>query len=762
MIHRDLKPANIKVTPEGKVKVLDFGLAKAFAAEATGADLSRMPTATLPEPTLEGTIRGTPAYMSPEQVRGDPVDTRTDIWAFGCVLYEMLTGRRTFAGETVGDIFAHLMRDDPDWSSLPSTLPYGVRKLVERCLQKDRSRRLHHMVDGRIEIGEAATRPADEVRSDGDWPAESRRRIALPAGALLLGLLVGGVIAAVATWNEPAPLNVVRTELALPIKRSLFANNYNPLVLVSPDGSNLVYSSFPRPGGLLLRPLDGVDMRPLADIAFRYEFSPDGVWVAFGDPSGPGLMKVPITGGAPVAINPGLSVAGGMTWGEGGTLVFAPDPQSSLQTVSADGGEPEELTTLAEGEISHRLPTFLPGGRAVLFTVWTETQSGDDGQIAVYSFDDDTTRMLNLPGTQPQYAPTGHLVYAQGNRILAVGFDLARLEVTGTPVPVVENVLRGPAEGVAQFSVSATGLMMYVPGDVAESQDRLVWVDREGNTEPVRGLGAGPYGHPRLSPGGDRIAFFTSSYHAFDIWVHDLVTGNTRQVTSDGHRFRNFIPIWSLDGGAVIFERAFASWADIYTMPVDGTAAPRALTSSRQSIDLPGSYSADGKLAFWGTRTGIGRGIFVLSGEGEEEFLVTLAVEHSPMFSPDGRSMAYVSDESGRSEVYVLPYPSVSGVRRPISTEGGTEPAWSLDGKELYYRSHDNMMMAVQVATDPPGYGTPRALFPDRFSKYGRSPFYDVAADGRFLMIEEDPDDSVRVIVVQNWFEELKELVPIP
>ena len=301
---------------------------------------------------------------------------------------------------------------------------------------------------------------------------------------------------------------------------------------------------------------------------------------------------------------------------------------------------------------------------------------------------------------------------------------------------------------------------MYVPGDVAERQNRLVWVDREGNPEAVRGLGAGPYRHPRLSPEGNRIAFWTSRYRAFDIWVHDLVTGNSRQVTFDGHRFKNFLPIWSPDGD-LTFERGTGRRPDIYSIPVDDTGAPRALTSSSESVDVPGSYSPDGTLAFWGTRTGIGRGIFVLSDGVEEPFLVTPAQESSPMFSPNGRFIAYVSDESGQSEVYVQPYPSTSGVAPRISSEGGTEPVWARDGKEIYYRS-DSAMMVVQITTDPMGYTTPQELFPDdRFWKGSiDSPSYDVAADGRFLMIEEDPDDSVRVIVVQNWFEELKRLVP--
>ena len=393
----------------------------------------------------------------------------------------------------------------------------------------------------------------------------------------------------------------------------------------------------------------------------------------------------------------------------------------------------------------------------MLFTVWREQQTGVDGQIAVYSFDDDTVSMLGLPGTQPQYTPTGHLVYARGNQILAVGFDPVRLQVTGTPVPVLENVLR--AQGVAQISFADTGLMVYVPGDVGEAQHRLVLVDREGTIERIPGLEPGPYASPRLSPDGNRIAFFFGSYRAFDIWIHDLMTGNTRPVTFDGHKVRNFIPIWR-DRENLAFERGTPTGPKIYSLTADGTGEPRALTSSPNSVDVPGSFSPSGALAFVGTREGIGRGIFVLSDGMEEPFLVTPALERAPMFSPDERAIAYVSDESGRDEVYVLPYPPTSGVPRKISTEGGTEPGWSRDGKELFYRSDDGMMMAVPVTPNPPGYGAPQPVFPDRFRRSTSAPTYDVTPDGQFLMVEEDPDNLLRVTVVHNWFEELKRLVP--
>ena len=317
-------------------------------------------------------------------------------------------------------------------------------------------------------------------------------------------------------------------------------------------------------------------------------------------------------------------------------------------------------------------------------------------------------------------------------------------------------------EALRKFSFSDTGLLMYVPGDVAEPRHRLVWVDRQGGTEPFRDVPAGPYVKPRLSPEGNRIAFFSGSgYRAFDLWVHDLVTGNLRQVTLDGYRYGNILPLWTPDGAGLTFEKFTSLGGDIYLKRLDETGEMRALTSSIDSTDIPVSYSPDGTLAFLGTRTGIGTGIFVLSGGEAKDFVVTPAREASPMFSPNGRFVAYVSDKSGQDEVYVRPAPSTSGAERKISSEGGTEPVWARNGREIYYRS-GNMMMAVRITTDPRRYTTPQALFEDRFLRGPSTPSYDVAADGRFLMVEEDPDDSVRVIVVQNWFQELKERVPLP
>jgi serine/threonine-protein kinase len=785
IVHRDLKPANVKLSPDGKVKVLDFGLAKAWSGEATegsGASATQSQSPTLAHTgTQAGVILGTAAYMSPEQARGKPVAKRADIWAFGVLLFEMLTGQRLFSGEEVSDTLASILKEEPDWTRLPADTPRRLSDLLHRCLRKNARNRLHDIADARIEIEEMIEGGRDEVATGASTTPLSLLQRALPwavAGALAIAL---GLVLWDSWQTPPTPFPLrLDTRLGPDLTLDMVALNRGPAAVLSPDGTLLAFIAR-EPGEasrIYVRPLNRLEARPLpgTEGARSPFFSPDGQWIGFF--AGGRLQKIAVAGGAAVTLADAPQDRGG-AWGEDGTIVLTPVSAQGvgLQRVSSSGGETRTLSNPDPeiDEVTHRWPQVLGEGR-VLYTAHSILGSYEDASLVVEAFPDGPRKVVHRGGYHGRHLPSGHLVFIHQGTLFATPFDLEKVERTGPPVPVIKDVWASPLFAGAQFSFSDTGTLVYIAGE-GGGDSPIHWLGRDGTTTPLRDEPANWYS-PQFSPDGDRLAMNINDGTQWDIWIYEWSRSTLTRLTFDPAQESS--PVWSPDGRHVVFAstRDGKGVSNLYWRPSDGSGEARRLTESGNR-QRPGSWHPSGSFVVFREQSPeTGWDVKILEMEWDEASGWTPATptafvddpfdELHGAFSPDGRFLAYSSNESGRWEVYVRPFPGPGG-KWQVSADGGTWPTWSKTRPELLYGTEGGEIMVASYTAAGDSFRSERPVpWSDvRYQELGITvSSFALHPDGEriALRLGEDAGGNApdSVIVVTNFFDELRRLTSSP
>lgn len=757
VVHRDLKPANIKVRPDGTVKILDFGIAKAVDTPFESVSHGMNTPEALTTLTMAGSILGTATYMSPEQAKGKSVDRRTDIWAFGAVVFEMLSGRRAFTGDTTSETLAAVLLADIDWSVLPSYTPPALRSLLERCLDREVKTRLRDIGEARIELARLA---GLSTRSSSIVPTSVRKPRTGAPSAMTRWIAVAAVVVAAGavTWGwyqgRAVSRTPTRTSILFPEASPLQLGQSQPSLAFSPDGRTIVYSAAGPEGGVQLwrRDINEFTPQPLAGtaggrLAF---FSPDGAWIGFM--GGGHVMKMPVAGGAPATVCDYAGVPMGGTWTTKGEIVFATRATAQgLWKVPASGGVPVPLTKTGVW-----YPDALPNGRAVVATMYNATadESVGDLTVAAISLDDGKVTPLFEGGTYVRYSPTGHLIYLRRNSLMGAPFDADTLAVGASRGVVIDQVYMDQAIVSGNFAISPAGAIAYAPGDSADFKRAVINVAAPG-APPIVGERRS-YRSPRSSPDGRTLAVVENAWRD-RIWLVDIARQSFTRLSS-GRYMSESAPVWSPDGKRIVFRAVGDDSAiNLYVVAADGSGQERRLLNDYSEAE-PTTWTADGRsILFTANRADGNSDTMAMDVDGPPNvrtILNTAFSEQAAAMAPGGRWMAYVSSRSGKSEVYVSAFPSMTPTVQ-VSTRGGSVPVWSRDGRSLYYRVQQQVM-AVDISGA--SASAPRVVAP--LTSVYASDFIDAMPDGRIIGISGAPITTMRELrVVFNWFDELRQRV---